>query len=226
MTDALTLKKAVAKEALRWVKPGSVIGVGTGSTVDCFIEALGHSGIKLAGAVSSSHRTEEKLRSIGVEVLDLNKIPELGVYIDGADEIDSSLSLIKGGGGALTREKIVAEAAKLFVCIADASKEVEVLGRFPLPIEVLPMAQALIERKVREMGGIPCLRDGFITDNGNLIIDVSGLSITDPVSIESKINQWPGVVTCGLFAIRRADVACIATPDGVVVRNPAVCTQP
>jgi ribose 5-phosphate isomerase A len=217
MSDALTLKKAVAKEALRWVEPGSIIGVGTGSTVDCFIDALGQSGIALAGAVSSSNRTEEKLRSVGVEVLDLNAVSELGVYIDGADEIDPALNLIKGGGGALTREKIVAEAARRFVCIADVSKEVTVLGKFPLPIEVLPMAQALIERKVEEMGGIPKLRSGFITDNGNIIIDVSGLSITDPQSLESRINQWPGVVTCGLFAFRKADVACIATPDGVRV---------
>ncbi len=217
MSDALTLKKAVAKEALRWVEPGSIIGVGTGSTVDCFIDALGQSGIALAGAVSSSNRTEEKLRSVGVAVLDLNDVVELGVYIDGADEIDPALNLIKGGGGALTREKVVAEAARRFVCIADASKEVAVLGNFPLPIEVLPMAKALIERKVEEMGGIPRLRSGFITDNGNIIIDVSGLSITDPQAMESKINQWPGVVTCGLFALRKADVSCIATPEGVRV---------
>jgi len=217
MTDALTLKRAVAKEALRWVKPGSVIGVGTGSTVDCFIDALGESGIVLAGAVSSSNRTEEKLRAIGVNILNLNEVRELGVYIDGADEIDPSLSLIKGGGGALTREKIVAEAAKEFVCIADASKQVSVLGKFPLPIEVLPMAQALIERKVIEMGGIPTLRSGFITDNGNIIIDVANLEIFDPSAMESKINQWPGVVTCGLFALRGADVVCVATPQGVRV---------
>ncbi|MCE2680547.1 MAG: ribose-5-phosphate isomerase RpiA [Burkholderiales bacterium] len=217
MSDALTLKKAVAREALRWVEPGSIIGVGTGSTVDCFIDALGQSGIALAGAVSSSNRTEEKLRSVGVAVLDLNDVVELGVYIDGADEIDPALNLIKGGGGALTREKVVAEAARLFVCIADASKEVAVLGNFALPIEVLPIASALIQRKVEEMGGIPKLRSGFITDNGNIIIDVSGLSITDPQAMESKINQWPGVVTCGLFALRKADVACIATPDGVRV---------
>ena len=221
--SGLSLKQLVGLEALKYVEPGSVLGVGTGSTVDCFIEALGQSGIKLAGAVSSSERSSEKLRAIGVKVLDLNKViaaaPQgqhaLSVYIDGADEIDPEFNLVKGGGGALTREKIVAAASAKFICIADSSKEVPVLGKFPLPVEVLPMAQALVATQLRGLGGEVKLREGFITDNGNVILDVHGLQITDPKSLESVINQWPGVVTNGLFALRGADITLIAHPDGV-----------
>lgn len=215
MSDANALKRIVAREALRWVTPGSIIGVGTGSTVDCFIEALGQSGIAPAGAVSSSERTARGLAAIGIPVLDLNSVDRLGVYVDGADEVDPSHCLIKGGGGAQTREKIVADVADCFVCIADGSKAVSVLGRFPLPIEVLPMARALVERKCRAIGGEPILRSGFVTDNGNLILDVKGLVISDPVALECEINQWTGVVTHGIFAQRRADVVCLATADGI-----------
>lgn len=215
MSDTQTLKQLVAREALKWVKPGSVIGVGTGSTVDCFIEALKASGIQLAGAVSSSERTAKGLAAIGVPVLDLNDVIALEVYVDGADEVDPSHCMIKGGGGALTREKIVAEVAERFVCIADGSKAVDCLGQFPLPIEVLPMARSLIERKCRAIGGVPSLRSGFTTDNGNLILDVRGLRISNPVALEQEINQWPGVVTNGIFAVRRADIVCLATPNGI-----------
>ncbi len=215
MSDTNALKRQVARAALNWVEPGSVIGVGTGSTVDCFIDALKESGIRLAGAVSSSERTAKGLQAIGVPVLDLNDVIRLGVYVDGADEVDPQHCMIKGGGGALTREKIVAEVADRFVCIADGSKAVSCLGHFPLPIEVLPMARSLIERKCRDIGGVPLLRSGFVTDNGNLILDVRGLQIADPVALEREINQWPGVVTNGIFAIRRADVVCLATPSGI-----------
>lgn len=215
MTDANALKRLVAQEALRWVEPGAVIGVGTGSTVDCFIQALAQSGMRLAGAVSSSERTARGLEAIGVPVLDLNSVDRLGVYVDGADEVDPGHCMIKGGGGALTREKIVAEVADTFVCIADGSKAVSTLGRFPLPIEVLPMARALVERRCVALGGQPRLREGFVTDNGNLIVDVHGLHITDPVELERQINEWPGVVTNGLFARRRADVVVLATPNGI-----------
>jgi ribose 5-phosphate isomerase A len=225
MSDAHSLKQAVAKAALGWVEPGSVIGVGTGSTVDCFIDALAQSGIRLAGAVSSSVRTEHKLRAIDVPILDLNQVGELGVYVDGADEVDPEHCMIKGGGGALTREKIVAEVARQFVCIADASKAVGVLGQFPLPIEVLPSAAALIMRKLQAMGGRAQRREGFLTDNGNLILDVSGLRITDPVALEQTINQWPGVVTNGLFALRRADVVCLATTSGIRIFQPGEVVQ-
>lgn len=213
--DALTLKKLVAQKALEFVKPGTVLGVGTGSTVDCFIDALGQAGIELKGAVSSSIRSEEKLRAIGVPIVDLNEAGRLSVYIDGADEINPSFHLVKGGGGALTREKIVAEAADEFVCIADESKLVDCLGKFPLPIEVLPMAQRLIADKLAAMGGQVKLRAGFTTDNGNIILDVHGLKIQDAIATEQMINQWPGVVTNGLFAIRPANVCLIGTASGV-----------
>lgn len=213
--DALTLKKLVAKAALESVKPGMVLGVGTGSTVDCFIDALGESGIKLKGAVSSSVRSEEKLRAIGVPIVDLNEAGRLSLYIDGADEINPSFHLVKGGGGALTREKIVAEAADVFICIADDSKLVDYLGKFPLPVEVLPMAQSLITSKLAALGGQVKLREGFTTDNGNIILDVHGLKIEDALALESQINQWPGVVTNGLFAIRPANLCLIGTADGV-----------
>lgn len=213
--DAQSLKMLVAKAALEHVKPNTILGVGTGSTVDCFIDALGQAGIQLKGAVSSSVRSEEKLKAIGVPLVDLNEAGRLSLYIDGADEINSSFHLVKGGGGALTREKIVAESADQFICIADESKMVETLGKFPLPVEVLPMAVALIAEKLEALGGKPILREGFTTDNGNVILDVHGLKITDAISIETQINQWPGVVTNGLFAIRPANFCLIGTSAGV-----------
>jgi ribose 5-phosphate isomerase A len=199
-------KKASAEAALKLVEPGSILGVGTGSTVTWFIRALGRSGIKLAGAVSSSEATTRMLKEIGVEVMDLNHTGDLGLYVDGADECDPHRRLIKGGGGALTREKIIAAASRRFVCMIDGTKRVDVLGRFPLPVEVVPMARSYVARQLVARGGRPALREGFVTDNGNAILDVHGLSILDPVALESELNQIPGVVTVGLFARRGADV--------------------
>lgn len=213
--DAVSLKMLVAEAALAYVQPNTVLGVGTGSTVDCFIDALGRANIPLRGAVSSSVRSEQKLREIGVSIVDMNEVESLSLYVDGADEIDPNFHLIKGGGGALTREKIVADIAEKFVCIADESKQVSVLGRFPLPVEVLPMARNAIARKLESLGGKVKLRAGFVTDNGNEILDVAGLSIADPVALEKIINQWPGVVTNGLFALRKADVVLLGTQNGV-----------
>ena len=208
------LKRKVGEAALEYVVENEVLGVGTGSTVDCFIDALKESGLKVPACVSSSVRSTKKLEGYGFKIVDLNAIDCISVYIDGADEIDHGFSMIKGGGGALTREKIVASVAKKFVCIADASKRVEVLGKFPLPVEVIPMALASVSRALRALGGNPVERD-FTTDNGNRILDVSGLSITDPVALEQKINQIPGVVTVGLFAQRGADVLLLGTDAGV-----------
>jgi len=209
------LKKAVAMSAVRFVESGKVLGVGTGSTVDLFIDALGASGTRVPGAVSSSERTSRKLAALGVPVLDLNDVEEIGVYIDGADEIDPGFAMIKGGGGALTREKIVAAVARRFVCIADASKSVEVLGRFPLPVEVIPMARAHVARELAKLGGTPKLRANFTTDNGNVILDVHGLVISDPVALEARIDRIVGVVANGLFAARGADVLLLGRADGV-----------
>ncbi len=209
------LKKAVAQSAVRHVEEGAVLGVGTGSTVDLFIEALGASGKKIAAAVSSSDRTSKKLQALGVRVLDLNDVESIGVYIDGADEIDHSFAMIKGGGAALTREKIVAAVARRFVCIADASKRVEVLGRFPLPVEVIPMARNHVARQLARLGGTPRWREGVVTDNGNVILDVHGLSIRDPLDMEARIDRIVGVVTNGLFAARGADVLLLGAPGGV-----------
>lgn len=209
------LKRAVALAAVRHVPDGRVLGVGTGSTVDLFIDALAAAGVRIPGAVSSSTRSSERLARHGVAIVDLNDVESIDVYVDGADEIDGNFAMIKGGGGALTREKIVAAVARTFVCIADASKRVEVLGRFPLPVEVIPMARAYVMRELARLGGEPRLRAGFTTDNGNLIVDVSGLRIADPVALETRINQIPGVVTNGLFALRGADVLLLGTPDGV-----------
>ena len=208
------LKRKVGEAALEYVVENEVLGVGTGSTVDCFIDALKESGLRVPACVSSSVRSTKKLEGYGFKVVDLNAIDCISVYIDGADEIDHGFSMIKGGGGALTREKIVASVAKKFVCIADASKRVEVLGKFPLPVEVIPMALASVARALRALGGNPVERD-FTTDNGNRILDVSGLSITAPVALEQKINQIPGVVTVGLFAQRGADVLLLGTDAGV-----------
>ncbi len=209
------LKIEVARAALKHVEDGMLLGVGTGSTVNAFIDELGASGIRLEGAVSSSEATTEKLKAIGVDVLDLNRTGDLALYIDGADEFDGHRRLIKGGGGALTREKIIAGASKRFVCIVDASKKVEVLGEFPLPVEVLPMARSYVARQLTGLGGQPELREGFTTDNGNVILDVRNLDLVDPVKMETKINQLAGVVTCGLFAHRPADVVLMATENGI-----------
>lgn len=215
MTSQDQLKRAVARAAVPFVPAGAVIGVGTGSTVDCFIDALAEAGVKLAGAVSSSERSTAKLRALGVPILDCNDVESLPVYVDGADEIDPGFSMIKGGGAALTREKIVAAISQTFVCIADASKRVPVLGRFPLPVEVIPMARCQVMRELAALGGTPVWREGVVTDNGNVIVDVRGLSITDPVALEARINQIVGVVTNGLFAARGADVLLLGTAEGV-----------
>ncbi len=207
------LKKQVAIAAVEYVNSG-IIGVGTGSTANFFIDELAKVKHKIDGAVASSEATAERLRSHGIEVFDLNSVNSLDIYVDGADEITEHLHMLKGGGGALTREKVVAAVAKTFVCICDATKYVDVLGKFPLPIEVLPMARSYVAREITKLGGQPELRD-FTTDNGNVILDVHGLTITDPIEMEAKINQIVGVVTNGLFAERAANVLLLATEDGV-----------
>jgi ribose 5-phosphate isomerase A len=209
------LKAAVAREAIRHVIEGAVIGVGSGTTANFFIDELAKIRERLAGAVASSEASAKRLAGHGIKVLELNDVGELPVYIDGADEITEQLAMIKGGGGALTREKIVAAAAGRFVCIADASKLVPALGRFPLPVEVIPMARGLVARELAKLGGQPRERAGFVTDNGNVILDVSGLSIPDPAGLEERINNIVGVVTNGLFARRPADVLLLGTPQGV-----------
>ena len=208
------LKMAVGRAALQYVKPGEILGVGTGSTVDCFIDALKESAIDVPACVSSSVRSTKKLQAYGFKVLDLNEVDQISVYIDGADEIDPHFAMIKGGGGALTREKIVAMVSDKFVCIADASKKVEVLGKFPLPIEVIPMAVRAVSREIEKLGGQPVLRD-FTTDNGNKILDVHGWQMADAVQWEEQLNQIVGVVTVGLFAKRGADVLLLGTSEGV-----------
>jgi len=208
-------KRAAAEAALSHVPRGQVIGVGTGSTANLFIDMLADLRQQIAGAVASSEATAQRLRTVGIEVLDLNSVDELPVYVDGADEISPDLHLIKGGGGALTREKVVAAVARQFVCIADESKCVDVLGRFPLPVEVIPMARAHVARQLVALGGAPDLRIGFVTDNGNSILDVHGLEILNPIGLEREINQIAGVVTVGLFARRPADVALIGSANGV-----------
>ncbi len=208
-------KKAVAFAALEYVESGWVIGVGTGSTANHFIDGLARIKGKLDGAVASSNATAERLKKVGIPVLDLNATGDLPLYVDGADEATKHLHLIKGGGGALTREKIVAAASRKFVCIADDSKLVGVLGKFPLPVEVIPMARSLVARKIVELGGQPVLRDNFKTDNGNIILDVHNLSILNPVELEEKLNHLAGVVTNGLFARRPADVLLLGGDQGV-----------
>jgi ribose 5-phosphate isomerase A len=219
MSSQDDLKRAVARAALAYVTPhlgtGAAIGVGTGSTADLFIDELAVHRGSIAATVASSERSAARLRSHGLKVIDLNEVQSIPVYVDGADEIDASLAMIKGGGGALTREKIVAAVAQTFVCIADQSKRVEVLGRFPLPVEVIPMARAYLMREFVRLGGEPRLREGFVTDNGNLILDVHGLRIADPRALELQINQLAGVVTVGLFAARGADVLLLGAADGV-----------
>ncbi len=213
--DQDKLKKLVAEAALEYVEVGTVIGVGTGSTANYFIDALAGIKNKIDGTVASSVASADRLKSHGIPVLDLNDTGELSVYIDGTDESTRHLHLIKGGGGALTREKIVAGASRKFVCIADESKLVDRLGKFPLPIEVIPMARSFVARELVKHGGQPVLRNGFTTDNGNVILDVLNLDIMDPVQMENELNNIPGVVTVGLFAIRPADVLLLGTADGV-----------
>ncbi|QDA57780.1 ribose-5-phosphate isomerase RpiA [Thermomonas aquatica] len=204
------MKRLAAERAIDYVEDGMIVGVGTGSTVAYFIDALAAWKDRIAGAVSSSEQSTARLQSHGIEVIDLNAAGPLSLYVDGADECDPHKRLIKGGGAALTREKIIAEASKTFVCIVDPSKQVPVLGRFPLPVEVIPMARSLVARElVRLSGGQPVWRDGVVTDNGNLILDVHNLSIVDPVALEREINQIPGVVSVGLFARRPADVVIV-----------------
>lgn len=209
------LKRQVAEAAIEYVETDTVIGVGTGSTANHFIDALARIKHKIDGAVASSEATAQRLREHGIPVLDLNSTGELSVYIDGADESDPHLHLIKGGGGALTREKIVAAASRKFVCIADESKLVDVLGAFPLPVEVIPMARSYVARQLVRLGGNPVWRENFVTDNGNVILDVHNLTITDPRGLEAQLNNLAGVVTNGLFALRPADVLLLGTAEGV-----------
>ncbi|AND69886.1 ribose 5-phosphate isomerase [Dyella thiooxydans] len=202
-------KKLAGEAAIRFVDDGAIVGVGTGSTVAYFIEALGAIRDRIKGAVSSSEQSTALLKKVGIEVLDLNATGELTLYVDGADECDPHKRLIKGGGAALTREKIIAEASGKFVCIIDSSKQVDLLGKFPLPIEVIPMARSLVGREIARRGGHPVWREGVVTDNGNWVIDVHGWQITDPVALEADLNQIPGIVTVGLFARRPADVVLV-----------------
>ena len=209
------LKKAVGWEALKYVKPGTIVGVGTGSTAAHFIDALGTMKGQIEGAVSSSDASTEKLKSLGITVFDLNDVDSLDIYIDGADEINGHMQMIKGGGAALTREKVVAAVAKKFICIVDASKQVDILGKFPLPVEVIPMARSYVARELVKLGGQPEYRQGVLTDNGNVILDVHNLKIMDAIALEKQINAIAGVVTVGLFANRGADVALVGSADGV-----------
>lgn len=209
------LKQAVAKAAITHVPTGCIVGVGTGSTANYFIDELGKIKHKIDGAVASSEASAQRLRKHGIEVHDLNNVADLPVYVDGADEITRHLAMIKGGGGALTREKIVSAVARKFVCICDASKLVDVLGKFPLPVEVLPMARSYVARELVKLGGQPALRQGFTTDNGNVILDVHNMNILNPQELEATINQITGVVTNGLFARRGADVLLLGTDSGV-----------
>ncbi|RZL94625.1 MAG: ribose-5-phosphate isomerase RpiA [Variovorax sp.] len=213
------LKTQVGRAALDYVVPGELVGVGTGSTVNKFIDALGTIRHTIRGAVSSSVASTERLRALGIEVFDSNEVEELAVYIDGADEIDGHGFMIKGGGAALTREKIVAAQSRRFVCIADISKQVTVLGAFPLPVEVIPMAARRLIRQFEKRGGLAQVRerDGLplVTDNGQHIVDVTGLKISDPLAFESEVSQWPGVVTVGVFAYQKANVCLLGTPSGV-----------
>jgi ribose 5-phosphate isomerase A len=213
------LKQSVARAACDYVATnvpaGSIIGVGTGSTANFFIDALAAIKDRIAATVASSEATKKRLEGHGIKVLDLNEVSRMPVYVDGADEITAQLAMIKGGGGALTREKIVAAVADTFVCVCDQSKLVGMMGKFPLPVEVIPMARAYVARELEKLGGRPKPREGFVTDNGNLILDVHGLAIADPAGLETAINQIVGVVTNGLFARRGADVLLLATADGV-----------
>jgi ribose 5-phosphate isomerase A len=209
------MKKRAAEAALEYVETGTVIGIGTGSTANHFIDGLAGIKHRIDGTVASSRASAERLAAYGIPVLDLNGVDEVSVYIDGADEANTHLHLIKGGGGALTREKIVAAASRKFVCIADESKLVDILGAFPLPVEVIPMARSYVARELVKLGGQPVYREGFTTDNGNVILDVHNLEIMEPVKLEEQINNIAGVVTVGIFARRPADVLLLGTADGV-----------
>lgn len=213
--DQNALKKAVAEAAVAYVEKGEILGVGTGSTANLFIEALRPLRHEIPGAVASSKATAERLAALGIEVLDLNSVDQISVYVDGADEVNASLEMIKGGGAALTREKIVAAVAKKFICICDASKKVDRLGTFPLPIEVIPMARSYVARELVKLGGSPVYRQGVTTDNGNVILDIWNLPIDVPRQMEERINNITGVVTNGLFALRPADVLLLGTNEGV-----------
>ena len=213
--DASKLKQAAAEAALQYVRDDTIVGVGTGSTVNFFIDALAARKARIEGTVASSEASAKRLRELRIPVRELNDVDGCDVYVDGADEVTEHLAMIKGGGAALTREKIVAQASRTFVCIADGSKLVPVLGKFPLPVEVIPMARSFVARELVKLGGIPELRQGVTTDNGNLILDVRGLTIMKPVELETQINMIPGVVTNGIFARRPADVLLLATADGV-----------
>jgi ribose 5-phosphate isomerase A len=209
------MKKAAAVKALEFIENDTIVGVGTGSTVNHFIDALATIKNKIEGAVSSSEESSKRLKAHGIEVFDLNNVDDLDVYVDGADEITKHMSMIKGGGAALTREKIVAAVAKRFICIADDSKQVELLGGFPLPVEVIPMARSYVARELVKLGGDPEYRQGVITDNGNVILDVHNLTIIDPIKLEADINAIVGVVTNGLFAKRGADILILGSKNGV-----------
>ena len=208
------MKQLAAKAALDYLEPGIIIGVGTGSTVNHFIDLLALIKGKIEGAVSSSEATTARLKGFGIPIYNLNAVGEIPLYIDGADESNHYLQLIKGGGGALTREKIITAASRKFICIADQSKLVDILGNFPLPVEVIPMARSYVAREIVKLGGEPVYREGFITDNGNQILDVYSLSIMEPARLEAQLNNIPGVVTNGLFALHPADVLILGTPDG------------
>jgi ribose 5-phosphate isomerase A len=215
VTTTDEMKRAAALAALAHVPDDSVVGVGTGSTVNYFIDALAGIKGRIEGTVSSSKASGERLRRLGIRVFDLNSVDEVPIYVDGADEVTRHLHMMKGGGGALTGEKIVASVARKFICIADAGKLKDVLGAFPLPVEVIPLARSAVGREMVKLGGHPWLREGFVSDYGNIILDVHGLSVADPVALETAINQIPGVVTNGLFARRPADLLLLGTPDGV-----------
>ncbi len=216
--NQLEMKKIAAQAALQFVKPDMIVGVGSGSTVNCFIEALGTLKDQIKGAVAASKNSEELLRQQGIEVFSTNDISSLDIYVDGADEINPQKMMIKGGGAALTREKIVAALAKNFICIVDSSKQVDVLGStFPLPIEVIPMARSQVARKLVVLGGAPEYREGVVTDNGNIILDVHNFEILNPVEMEKELNNIAGVVTNGVFALRPADTVIVGTPDGAKI---------
>lgn len=211
------MKKAAGYAALKFIQPDSIVGVGTGSTVNYFIEALGTIKNQIQGAVSSSEASTERLKALGIEVFDLNSVPVLDVYVDGADEINDDKAMIKGGGAALTREKIVAAVAKEFICIVDNTKNVKFLGEFPLPVEVIPMARSYVAREIVKLGGDPVYREGVVTDNGNVILDVYNMQIAQPRKLEEQLNAIVGVVTNGLFAHRGADKVIVGSPDGVSI---------
>ncbi|MDU8924594.1 ribose-5-phosphate isomerase RpiA [Pasteurellaceae bacterium LIM206] len=216
--DQLSMKKMAANAALQFVKPDTIVGVGSGSTVNCFIEALGTVRHQIKGAVAASKKSEELLKQLGIEVFSANDVSGLDVYVDGADEINPQKMMIKGGGAALTREKIVASLAKTFICIVDASKQVDVLGStFPLPVEVIPMARSQVARKLVALGGSPEWREGVVTDNGNVILDVHNFKIMNPVEMEKELNNIAGVVTNGIFALNSADIVIVGSPDGAKI---------